>query len=57
MMFRKSITFLVVVWIYFAFTVSWLVEPGFIAKLAADLPVLKTIHEALWPFVHRPYVF
>lgn len=47
----------VVLWVYLVLATNWLVEPDVAVRLAAHFPILEMLHKALWPFVHRPYIF
>ncbi len=47
----------VVLWVYALLAVNWATDPVFVAAMQSRVPFLKQFHEALWPYVHRPYRF
>lgn len=50
-------TVFIVFWVFLVLAVNWVADVEVVAKLAVDHPFIEFVHKAIWPYIHRPYVF
>ncbi len=50
-------TALAVAWIYAILVAGWLADPAFAEKFGDEHPIVRHLHQAMWPYIHRPSVY